>query len=232
MTELTQAIVKLFETERFYAEIILKMDKIIDHSVPTMGVCVKDTIELHINPEFALQLSLEERVALLKHEVGHIVNDHISRAKELAPDIYSKGKKDVADRVINNLKHRSLNIAADCAINCNIENLPKTGVYPKTFHLEDGHTFEWYHNKMKQNENICTEYSNEAHKLWGDSEENKEILKETIKKVIEEAANKTRAAGKMTSNDELLVSRFNKSKDWKAELRRFAARTLQLLGVF
>ena len=66
------------------------------------------------------------------------------------------------------------------------------------------------------------------HDLWAESEGGQEILRQTVKKLIKDAATKTRAAGKMTSEDELLISKFLESKvSWKSELSRFAARQIE-----
>lgn len=219
----TQTIVQLFEQERFYAELVLEMNRVITNGIPTMGVCVRDKIELHINPKFFESMSPKERIAVLKHECGHILNDHIPRFKELAPEVYNKSS-DIADRIINNVKHKSMNIAADCALNCNIANLPEDCMLPSKFDLKGGETFEWYHENLKNNEKMKNMTGFDDHSIWSESEGDREILKEKIRQSVETAANKTRAAGKMTNDDELLVSRLNKPKNWRAILRQFAAK--------
>lgn len=224
---LQQAIVSLFNSERFYAEIILQMDRIISNRVPTMGVCIKEKVQLYVNPEFFMGLTLKERVALLKHECGHILHDHIPRFKTIAPDIYDGKDNKVEDAIINDMKHRSMNVAADCALNCNIPNLPKDAVTPDHFKLKNGETFEWYFENLKKNEQVKHYNEIDDHNIWGDSEGSKEIVKEKLRQAVEKAAQQTRGAGRMTSDDELLVSRLNhKSKDWRSVLRQFAARTL------
>lgn len=226
---ISQAIVKLFESERFYAEIISQMTRIVSKRVPTAGVCIKDRIELHINPDFFEKISPTERVAVLKHECEHILRDHVGRAKELAPDVYQKDSNDV-DRLMNKMKHQSLNIAADCAINGALKGLSEDCIFPKDFGLPDGQTFEWYHNALKDNDKAKEFMDFDDHSLWAESESDKEILKEKIRQAIEKAAQKTRATGKMTAEDELLVSTLlHKPKDWKADLKRFAAKNIEAL---
>lgn len=223
----SQAIVSLFENERFYAELICNMRRFISNKVPTAGVCIKDQIELHINPAFFESLKLEERVAILKHECEHILRDHIGRAKELAPEIYDNQEKKLEDSILNSMKHKTLNISMDCAINGIMKDLPKQGVFPKQFDLENGQTMEWYLAELKNNEKAkeCMEF--DGHELWSESEGDKEILKEKIRQTVNKAAKATRAAGKMTADQELLVSELNKSViDWRQQLKRFAARTL------
>ena len=224
----SQAIVNLFESERFYAELICQMRRFVSDKIPTAGVCVKDQIELHINPEFFESLTLQERVSVLRHECEHILRDHIGRAKELAPDIYDNKKKDLEDNIINNMKHKTLNISMDCAINGNMTNLPEGGVFPKQFDLENGQTMEWYLAQLKDNEKAKQLMKFDDHELWGESDGDKEILREKVRQAVNKAAKSTRAAGKMTANNELLVSELNKAGvNWRQQLKRFAARTIE-----
>lgn len=227
--EISQAIVRLFETEMFYAECIAEMRRVLNinfHAVA--GVCIKNNIELHINPKLFNALTLEERVAVLRHECEHILRDHIPRMKELAPEVYNK-TKDIADDVINSMKHKAMNVAADCAINGNIKGLPEWAVFPKQFDLKDGETFEWYMSKLKDNENMKGLTTYDDHELWKESDDqDKETLREKIRQVINKAAKRTRAAGKMTSDNEYLISHLYPSKvNWKYQLRRFIARSLE-----
>lgn len=222
---ITQTIIKMYDSERFYAEIVGQMTRIIGDKVPTAGVCIRDHIELHINPKFFETLSLDERVAVLKHECEHILRDHISRSKEAAPEVYAKGG-DIADNIVNQMKHQVINVAADCAINYGLPNLPKGGVYPKTFKLPDGETMEYYLEKLKEHDDLKDV---EGHELWGESDGNKDTLKEKVRQAVNKAAEKARGAGQMSGEHELLVSELNKATaiDWRAQLKRFVARSIE-----
>lgn len=222
---ITQAIVKLFDTERFYAELIINMHRIVGNHVPTMGVAIKDSINLYINPEFFKKLTLKERVALLKHECGHILNDHIPRFKDMAPELYDAKTTDAAKNIVGDMKHFGMNIAADLSLNCNIYNLPTGAQLPKKYKLPNGETFDWYLNKLKES---AMEFEDgiDMHQIWNESEGLEEVLREKIRQAVNDAAVQTRKAGMMTADNELLVSRLNnKSRDWKADFRRFIART-------
>jgi predicted metal-dependent peptidase len=224
----SQAIVYLFEKEMFYAEIIASMKRISTTQIPTAGVCIRDYIELHINHEWFETMPVEQRAAILKHECEHILRDHIPRAKELAPDVYGKSK-DQIEGIINQQKHKTMNIAMDCAINYTVNDLPDGGMYPKTFDLPDGETFEWYLEHMKDNEKAKEMMEFDDHSLWAESEGDKEVLKEKIKQAVNKAADKTRAAGRMTSDNEHAVSKLNTNTvNWKNQLSRFVARTIEV----
>lgn len=225
---LSQTIVNLFESERFYAEIICQMRRFLGNRVPTAGVCIRDQIELHINPEWFESKSMPERVAILKHECEHILRDHIGRAKELAPEIYDNKKKKDEDNILNDMKHKTLNVAMDCAINGMLPNLPPEGVFPKTFDLKSGETMEWYLNALKDNDKAKDLMKFDGHELWAESEGEKEIIKEKIRQMVNKAAKNARSAGKMTADNELLVSELNKNVvNWRQQLKRFAARTIE-----
>lgn len=224
---LSKAIVRLYNQERFYAELVLQMDRIISNKVPTAGVCVKERVQLYVNPEFFQGLTLTEQVAVLKHECQHILNNHIERAKEIHPEIYAKDK-DAIDSFINQSKHMVINIAADCSINSGIPNIPASAVLPKQFDLKDGETLEWYLENLKNNDKLKDLTHFDDHSLWGESEDDKDQLKEKIKQAVNQAAKNTRSCGHMTSDMELLVDRLNyKAKDWKSDLKRFAAKTIE-----
>lgn len=226
---ITKAIVRLFDSERFYAELIMQMNRVVSDRVPTLGVTIKDKIYLHINPKFFASISPEEQVAVLKHECQHILHDHIPRSKDFAPDVYKEGDTDIVDSVINQAKHQVINIAADLSINPGIPDLPAGAVYPSDFKLPKGHTLEFYANELKDNENLKNLNTIGDHSLWSESEGDKEMLKEKVKQAVKNAAANTRSAGKMTADLELLVDRLNHiPKDWRSDLRRFVSRSMEV----
>lgn len=227
--KISQAIVRLFESERYYAELILQMKRIINKDLPIpAGVSITEHINLCINPELFNEYTIEARVAILKHECEHILRDHISRAREYAPEVYSKDNE-TETKIINSQKHKALNIAMDCSINYGLKDCPEDGVFPKTFDLPDGQTFEWYANKLKDNEKMKNINEFDEHSIWSESHKEKEVLKEKIRASVNEAAKRTRAAGKMTAENELLVDNFNSGNliKWKYVLRNFVAKAIE-----
>ncbi len=248
----SQAIIKLFDDEMFYAEIIMQMKRILSTQVPVAGVCIKDNIELHLNLEAFAQYPLAERVGILKHECEHILRDHIPRFKEMCPEVFEK-EQDIATTAVNNQKFMYMNVAADCAINSHVKDIPKAGMFPEKFNLERNQTAEWYLERLKDNKKMKEMMQSKKgkgkpgegksgpgspgqgseddfgdHDIWKDSEGAKEIIKEKIKQAVNKAAEKTRGAGRMTAENELLVSGLNKSTVcWKAQIRRFVAKTIE-----
>jgi predicted metal-dependent peptidase len=203
------------------------MRRIVSDRVPVAGVRIKNHIELFINLKEFSKFPLEERVSVLKHECEHLLRNHIPRAKELAPEVY--GDSEGVDSLINSLKHKALNISADCAINGMLENLPKNSIFPSLFDLKNGETMEWYLNQLKDNEKAKYLMEIDGHSLWAESDGDKDILREKIKQAVNKAANKTRAAGKMTSDHELLVSNLNAKSEinWREQIKRFVAKSIE-----
>lgn len=224
---ITQAIVYLLSNQRFYAELLLTMRRFDDKITPIAGVCIKNDIELHINGDVFEKYSIKERAAILAHECEHILRNHIPRGKELAPEIFEKAKA-FEDSIINSQKFKTFNLAADCAVNSHVNNLPEGCIYPKLFDLQDGQTMEWYLANLKNNSKAreCTDIGD--HSIWSESEGDKEVIKEKIRQMVNSAATKTRGAGCMTNSDELLVSDLNKSLvNWREQLRNFVSRNIE-----
>lgn len=125
----------------FYAHMIGMCSVKIDEKLPApAGICFNiDHYDLYINPKMFDTFTLEGRLAILKHEMLHILYNHVSRAE---------------DRV-----HLPWNIATDCAINQFIESnhLPTGCVTPELLQTQLGvkvplkDTSENYYDLIKQN---------------------------------------------------------------------------------
>lgn len=225
----TKAVIYLYNSQMFYAELLSEMKKIVDPKLPAVaGVCIREDIELHINPKLFEKLPVHEAAAVLAHECEHILRDHISRAKDYAPEIFEKNQ-DASSTIVNNMKHKGLNIAMDCAINGNLKDLPDWCVYPSFFDLPASETAEWYMDKLKDNEKFkdCMDF--DGHDLWKETDKTKEYIKEKIRQASNSAAKKTRAAGRMTNNFEMLVSQLNaNSVNWRAVLKQFVSHSMEV----
>jgi len=122
-----QGVVELIRKQRFYAEMLLRMKRTIDKTIPTIGVGFKnDGIDIVYNPYFLNNLSLNELVDVLIHECLHILNGHFEREKDLEPEFdRMKAGKTLKDR-LQGMQHATrLNMAEDYAINEFLPNLPR-----------------------------------------------------------------------------------------------------------
>lgn len=65
--------------EPYYGIILSSMNRIPDRTKQTIGVSrSKNVFQLHYNPDFVSQLSVEETMEVLKHEVLHIAFNHFT----------------------------------------------------------------------------------------------------------------------------------------------------------
>jgi len=84
------------------------------------------------NPFFMEKLLEKQQIAIIKHELYHIMFKHLLRHN------IKKFKKILA-----------VNIAMDMSINQYIDNLPVGAVYPETYNLPQGLNWEEYYFKIK-----------------------------------------------------------------------------------
>ncbi len=106
LERLEQDIDSLLMQEPFYGHVFQGTGRVITTAVDTAGVTWNGQMYvLYVNPEFFGQLKLGEKLAVLKHEVLHIVFRHITRGKTR--------------------DHHVFNIATDLAINQLCEGLPE-----------------------------------------------------------------------------------------------------------
>jgi predicted metal-dependent peptidase len=168
------------EDRLFYGSILLKT--IIEQStkVPTMGVCVKNSeLYLYYNPAFVEPLTMIELIAVLEHEVLHIIYEHMNVNKEV-------------DRTIHN-------VACDIAINQMIQNLPKGCLFPEQFQLPKDKNSTWYYNELMKKAQKQPKGGQDKdgkgndggtiddHSQWSTmSESDKEVIRQTIESTIKD----------------------------------------------
>ena len=161
--ELSRAIIKLMLEEPFYAHFLGQVSRIITDEVPTAAVGIRnDTLCLFVNPDFFLNSlkSIEERIAILKHEVLHLVFYHLYRFI---------GEKTANNALINNL-------AADLVVNQYVDPwpLPEGVILLDTFpqlQLEPWETVEYYYEKLIEAKDAADDKIEDLKKQRGDNEE-------------------------------------------------------------
>lgn len=128
----------LFEISKkqpFLAALISQIDIIFDQSQKIACISFdkkKNIFFIRLHPENFTKLTGKEQVAVLLHEIMHFTHGHIFRINF----------EETAE------KRRLQNIAADCAINQFIMDLPEGCIYPKTFGFDNNKTFEVYYNLL------------------------------------------------------------------------------------
>jgi len=222
----------------FYACLVSQCTVIFDTTMSApAGVSYNSlSYKLYINPDKFCVYSLEERLAILKHEMLHIINGHLSYRKE--------------DR-----EHENFNIATDCAINQLIDqnHLPKNCITPeyletklksKIKRLEPA---EYYYNLLNSKQ-IINDNSNisetddsdntdniDAHETWIYTEDESDTQKIVTSSMLEEAKETTlRVTGDIPAmySKWLLIHKTQAKVNWKKYLKSFVKNNLFRRSIF
>jgi predicted metal-dependent peptidase len=151
--QLEEAIVQMItynyssnESLMWYGHLVTQCEIKRDLSMPSpAGVRFKfNKYEMFINPLLFGLYTLDEQIAILKHEMLHIINLHIVRQK---------------DR-----DHKKWNYGTDLSINQLIKNIPEDGLQPEKFEFEKNLNAEQYY------EMIPTQYEGDPESGEGEGE--------------------------------------------------------------
>lgn len=193
----------------FYAHLIGQCSIRIRDDIPApAGVAFSDDhFLLYINPNLFDEYTLNQRLAILKHEMLHILYDHIGRKNER--------------------HHQTWNIATDCAINqqISLDDLPENCITPKTISENLGvdvpknKSSEEYYDILIQDEN---ELESDDHTTWEESTGDSDLRKTITKKMMETSQKQTlKSCGKLPKeySEWLDINTIKSEVNWKRVLR-------------
>ena len=122
--------------ERKYAfrHALSKLNIVADTRIDTMST---DGFTIRVNEDFIGTLTDKQLVAILEHEVLHVVLKHMDLFTVIDPFQKNKTK---------------FNMAADLEINSHIANLPEGVIYPSDYGFEDGKGTVWYYQNLKDSD--------------------------------------------------------------------------------
>ncbi len=158
-----QSIVRVIRKEPFYGHILGNVTRRVESTIPTAAVSLNQSgISLLVNPDFFIkELNSEERCAVLKHEILHLVFKHLFRINE---------------KITN---HFIFNIAADLVVNQFVKPwpLPNSAYTLDKFsdlNLKPNKSLEYYYTKLIEDkndsplkyENIYKNISHSYHGYW------------------------------------------------------------------
>lgn len=179
-----------------------------DKEVPTACVRKKGiTLELAINPDYWETLPDDLQLSLLKHEVGHIVFQHL-----LYMDLY----KD----------HRHYNIATDCEVNSHIEKIGPNWLHPTKFGLPVEKGTKFYYENIPMN---TDQQPLDDHSTWEEvadsSEAEKKLIEDQVTSIIKTTAEQVKKSrGTIPCEFDEIVKEIFRVKervfDWKSYFRR------------
>ena len=236
-------VARLLMTEPFFAALSRRVDKRATTAIPTAAVLVNpDTaqFEMLYNPEFFQRLNDDARRDVLKHEMYHLIFEHLTGRR---PDGESQ---------------RLWNFATDLAINSHLHNLPEGCLKPGQDRFKDypeGQTAEWYLEELKKRDFDPDKGPNsepssgegegqgegdgegegsslgdngqfDSHEHWGGADQTtkeiaRERLKETLRKASEDAARVNNWGTISASVRKEIMKRLSSTIDWKKVLRYF-----------
>lgn len=136
-------IIGLLEEEPFFGEFSISINKIRSKKIPT--ACVgwnkeRMSFDMHYNPLFFVQLTDEEKLAVIIHEFYHVIYKHVTSRLPFDPEENPELMK-------------KWNYATDFAINSQEElkdRLPDGLLLPENFDLPDERSSEWYMQNMPE----------------------------------------------------------------------------------
>ena len=226
-------VARLLMNEPFFASLSRRVDKRPSQAIPTAAVLVNPhtaQFEMLYNPAFFAKLNDAERRDVIKHELYHIIFEHLTGRR---PD----GEKP-----------RLWNFATDLAINSHLPGLPKGALKPGEGEFEDmpsGQSAEWYlgalKKKMKdkpedgpgdgdskcQGDGALGDNGQfDSHEHWGKADATtqeiaKERLKESLRKAAEEASRSNSWGSVPQSIRQEILKKISGTIDWKKVLRYF-----------
>lgn len=114
----------------FFGVILQSLPVRVNESVSTAALAyhkVGAKFEVIINPRFFMRLTMEQRVAILEHEVYHFINCHFLRFSDIIgfnKDDKEKEAQTGKDSIDTWAQHTVFNLATDLSINQLISDLP------------------------------------------------------------------------------------------------------------
>lgn len=222
--EISRCAMTLVLEEPFYGHLMAGVNRVVTTQTPTAAVSIRNTRPiLLVNPQFFLKrlTRKQERVAVLKHEVLHLLFQHLFRMDSPKVD------------------HFLFNLAADLVVNQFIGkkwHLPEGAItldrFPDDFELQANQTVEWYYKKLqakagKLDKNLVPSHSD--HEGWYNPEHSTDsaIAKHHFSRLIRNAKHRSGKSFSHLSESvkqivDALIEQLEPTIDWRRILRMFS----------
>ena len=199
-------------------EILYTDNKTLKYGCDTAGVRINESklnYEMVINEDYFSTLSTDNAVAIIIHELCHIILDHLLYYNKYEKSIY--------------------NLATDCEINQSIQELPNGLITLESLGFSKSDAFKgsiyYYNELLKRKKTIdvsTTNYGSTLHKEWNKtvSNEVKDVIENKYENIIYGAASSTNI-GNLPKNIIEKINFIKKKRstiDWKSEFRKFIAK--------
>ena len=216
------------DNENFYGYFLFQMEREIrfDISSATSVNFKGAKYVMYFNPIIFLELNMKQMETTIKHEILHVISQHLIRAKEL------KGKYSTL----------ALNISMDVVVNQYLDYLPPYSITLEYINnkydmkLEPYKTFEYYLEKVQteldlqeendegeevdSNENVIVDFDPErTHDMW---EESDEVDEKTLNEFTEKFADSAQKGKNPNYIDAMIKSLNNRNGElpWNLFLKK------------
>ena len=216
------------DNENFYGYFLFQMEREIrfDISSATSVNFKGAKYVMYFNPIIFLELNMKQMETTIKHEILHVISQHLIRAKEL------KGKYSTL----------ALNISMDVVVNQYLDYLPPYSITLEYINnkydmkLEPYKTFEYYLEKVQteldlqeendegeevdSNENVIVDFDLErTHDMW---EESDEVDEKTLNEFTEKFADSAQKGKNPNYIDAMIKSLKNRNGElpWNLFLKK------------
>jgi len=214
--DLDKYLVTLVKIEPFFAYFSQCISKVVDYSIPTIGVSINDRgyYQIHYNPDYMSKWPPKIVVGILKHEFYHIILEHIDK------------------RLMGESITKDWNVATDLSINSYlVGELPPQALFPGEGEFKDLEPFrmaEYYYHKLPKNNN---QEPFDSHGMWGDDNKFKGIAAERAKQALEEAVKEsvsTNGWGSIPKQIQRQIEdSITKKLDWKSVVKFFCQKSIR-----
>ena len=216
------------DNENFYGYFLFQMEREIrfDISSATSVNFKGAKYVMYFNPIIFLELNMKQMKTTIKHEILHVISQHLIRAKEL------KGKYSTL----------ALNISMDVVVNQYLDYLPPYSITLEYINnkydmkLEPYKTFEYYLEKVQteldlqeendegeevdSNENVIVDFDPErTHDMWDESDE---VDEKTLNEFTEKFADSAQKGKNPNYIDAMIKSLKNRNGElpWNLFLKK------------
>jgi len=175
----------LINKYEFYGNLLQQFNIKLRFDIPTAGVMFSASecsINLYINPDFLIDLPIDERVGIIIHETLHFTHKHLLNFKSQATTPKEQHK---------------LNIAMDMSINQYIKHLPEGCVNVSNFKYKDDKgvlqefpkykPHDFYLKLLEENQEENKEEMDKFTGCFFDNHDWEELDEDTKKQLLEEA---------------------------------------------
>jgi predicted metal-dependent peptidase len=203
-SELNDAIIRLIKKDGFYANLLFLMNKSYSEKTSTLGVNFKNNkVNLIINTQFFLSLTVLQQEEALVHECDHIIRGHVFEYR-------NKG-----------YNHKRYNVACDIQINERLTSLHEIGMTADKFGFPKNLVSDEYYKLLEDKGDGGNSFDDHD---W--SEGSEEAVEAEVKDMIEKAINNTPNKGSVPGSAIDTLEKLKKKAEvpWNKELGRFIGR--------